>query len=93
VSARVTTKQLEALAARINELTSSPAAPWTRDKSGALRANVGNYHLSGAYGGVCLHRMANEDGGVSTPLVYGHVSKRELFTAMRGFVAGLEVRP
>jgi hypothetical protein len=51
---------------------------------------VGNYHLSHAYGGVCLHRMDNESGGVTIPLDYGYMSRRELYNAMRAFIEGFE---
>lgn len=89
-ASRITNKQLEFLVDRINQLTNSPMAPWTRQKDGTLKANIGNYHISGAYGGVCLHRMMNESGGVTTPLSYGHVPKRELYNQLRAFIAGLE---
>ena len=88
---RITNGQLEALVARINQLTGSPATPWTRQADGSFKANVGNYHISGAYGGVCLHRMCNEGGGVTTPLTYGHVPRRELYNQLRAFLAGLEL--
>jgi hypothetical protein len=87
---RTSIKTLETLCRWINERTGSPLEPYTRDESGTLRANVGNYHLSGAYGGVCLHRMQNESGGVTTPLIHGHVPKRELEAAMRSFLAGID---
>jgi hypothetical protein len=87
---RTSIKTLETLCQWINERTGSPLEPYTRDESGNLRANVGNYHLSGAYGGYCLHRMHNESGGVTTPLIHGHVPKRELETAMRAFLAGID---
>lgn len=87
---RTSIKTLEALCKQINILTGSPATPWTRGEDGRNRANVGNYHLSGAYGGVCLHQMNNDGGGVTTPLVSYHVPKKELEIAMRAFIAGLE---
>ena len=86
---RITDKHLDALCARINKMTGSPEAPYRRDADG-MRANVGNYHVSHAYGGVCLHRMSNESGGVTTPLTYGHVQKRDLYNAMQAFIAGFE---
>jgi hypothetical protein len=52
-------------------------------------AQVGNYHLSGAYGSVCLHRMHNLDGGVSSPLSTGHIPKRELLNLMHAYIQGL----
>ncbi len=91
-SSRVTNKQLQALVDRINELTGSPMEPWSRQPDGKYKANIGNYHISGAYGGVCLHRMMNDGGGVTTPLSYGHIPKRELFEQLRAYVAGLEAR-
>lgn len=87
---RTSKKTLETLCRLINERTGSPLEPYTRDENGNFRANVGNYHLSGAYGGVCLHRMHNESGGVTTPLVNGHVPKRDLELAMRAFLTGID---
>ena len=78
---KTTIKTLENLCNQINVATNSPATP-----------NIGNYHLSRSYGGVCLHRMENASGGVSTPLVQGHVPKKELELAMRSFLAGLAFR-
>lgn len=92
MSNRITAKQLELLVDHLNEITGSPAAPWTRQEDGSLTANVGNYHISYAYGGVCLHRMMNDAGGVTTPLSYGHVPKRELYDQLRAFIIGLEQR-
>lgn len=89
---RTSIKTLELLCAQINTLTGSPATPWTRGEDGRNRANVGNYHLSEAYGGVCLHQMHNEGGAVTTPLVSYHVPKKELEIAMRAFIAGLEAK-
>jgi hypothetical protein len=83
---RVTEKQLEAIVDRINRITGSPSAPYIDGK-----AQVGNYHISHAYGGVALHRMYNEGGGVTSPLSTGHIPKRELAALMYAFINGLEV--
>ena len=88
---RITNGHLEHLVERLNKLTGQATEPWTKQKDGSYKANVGNYHLSGAYGGVCLHQMVNEGGGVTTPLTYGHVPKRELYNALRAFVSGVEL--
>ena len=82
---RITETHLQAKIDRLNRITGSPAEPYTNGK-----ANVGNYHLSHAYGGVCLHRMHNSGGGVSSPLSTGHVSKRELAGLLSAFIAGIE---
>lgn len=87
---RITDKHLDALAKRLNTLTNSPQDAYRRDENGRTRANVGNYHISHAYGGVCLHRMGNEGGGVSTPLSSGHIPKRALYNEMHAFIRGIE---
>jgi hypothetical protein len=46
--------------------------------------------LSGAYGGVALHRMYNAGGGVSDVFGSGHMSKRELYGRMHAFIRGME---
>ena len=82
---RITEAMLDARAARLNKITGSPAEPYTNGK-----ANVGNYHISHAYGGVCLHRMHNEGGGVSCPIIGGHVTKRELLGLIDAYINGIE---
>jgi len=87
---RISIKQLEAMVARLNRLTDSPPKPYERDDDGRLRAQIGNWHISQAYGGVCVERMANEGGGVSCPIWMGHVPKREAYNRLSAFIAGLE---
>jgi hypothetical protein len=84
---RITDKQLNALCDYLNKITNSPLKPWADG-----RAAVGNYHISHAYGGVCLHRHVNESGGVNCPLSHGHGTKRELYNQMQAFIKGLEVQ-
>ena len=81
---RVTQAQLQAVVDRINRITGSPITPYTDGK-----INIGNYHISHAYGGVCLHRMHTEGGGVSSPLSTGHIPKRELLALMYAYITGL----
>ena len=92
---RITRKDLEYLVECINEATGSPKASYTkREKATSTdpgyRANIGNYHLSYAYGGVKLERMYNEGGGVNTVSTGGFGTKRELYDWMRAFLAGME---
>ena len=89
MSNQVTMKTLEAIVARINRMTNSPAEPWETLPNGQHVSHIGNYHLDGAYGGYALHRMANTAGGVSDVLNSGHVSKRELQSLMFAFIQGL----
>lgn len=89
---RVTEKELEAIVGRINRMTGSPDTAYTRQPEGRMKANIGNYHLSYAYGGVQLVRMTNEGGGVSNVLGTGHVPKRELAGLMYAFINGLDAK-
>jgi len=88
---RITEKDLQAVCDRINRVTGNPLAAYARTETGC-KANVGNYHLSHAYGGVELQRMHNDGGGVTTPLHTGHVPKRELYNAMHAFLAGINLK-
>ena len=81
---RITEKHLQAKIDYLNKITNSPAASYIDGK-----AQIGNYHLSHAYGGVCLHRMYNDGGGVSSPLSTGHIPKRELAGLLDAFIAGI----
>ena len=47
---------------RLNEITGNPKEPWARTDEG-FKAQVGNFHLDRAYGGVRLVRMVNTSGG------------------------------
>jgi hypothetical protein len=89
MSDRITEKNLKSLVDTINHITNSPTEQYTQTEGG-YRANVGNYHLSFAYGGVTLHRMVNDGGGVTTPLGGGYFSKRELYFKMHAFINGIE---
>ena len=85
-----TTYMLEARIEYLNKLTNSPATPYTRTESGNLVANVGNFHLSHAFDGVCLHRMRNESGGVTTPIVSFHITKRDLYDRINAYIDGIQ---
>lgn len=94
MATRITDKDLNNRCDYLNKLTGSPAAPyapWVEGQPNTQRAQVGNFHISGAYGGVQLHRISNTGGGVSTPLNTGYVTKRELYEALSAFIAGIEL--
>lgn len=82
---RITDKHLQARIDYLNRITGSPASPYVGNV-----AQIGNYHLSHAYGGVALHRMFNNSGGVTEPLCTGHIPKRELMGLLSAFIAGIE---
>ena len=87
---RITIKFLNAQCTRLNRMTGSPMEPYTKSPEGTLKANVGCFHISRAYGGYCLHRMHNEGGGVSSPLHTGHIPARELSNLIGAYIAGIE---
>ena len=89
---RITKDDLERLAKRINKATGSPLEPWSKDEHGKLKANVGNYYLSGAYGGVKLERVCSESGGCDDISTDGFGTKRQLYTWMHAFLAGVAVQ-
>ena len=85
---RTTQKQLEFLCARINSAQQTPAQPYERI-DGSLVGQIGNYHLSGAYGGVSLHQTMTVGGGVRDVFGCGHVTKRDLYNRMGAYLAGV----
>ena len=84
-------KDLEQVVRIINRETENPETSYTK-KDGKYSANIGNYHLNGAYGGWSLEQMTNECGGVADTLRCGHVSKRELYNRMEAFLDGLRAQ-
>jgi len=86
---RVTDSQLQNLVNRLNNLTNNPVDSYTKTETGC-RANIGNFHLSHAYGGVALMQMVNDGGGCSMPLMQGHTTKRDCYDQVYAFVKGIE---
>ena len=74
----------------LNQITGNPPAPYTKTADGKFVANLGNFHLSRAYGGVCIHQMQNLSGGVTTPIFCGHVPMREAYDKLNAFISGIE---
>ncbi len=85
---QITKAHLEYKVRRLNKMTGNPVEPWG-SKDGKLRANIGNYHLCWAYGGVDLHQMDNQGGGVNTPLSCGCTTKRDLANRIDAFISGV----
>jgi hypothetical protein len=81
---------LEPAVARLNRLTQSPMSSYTKAATGEWRANIGNYYLDQAYGGVCLQRMVGEAGGCTDVLSSGHITKRELYQRLHAYIRGIE---
>ena len=87
---RMTRAKVEALIARLNAITGSPAEPYSKGADGKFTANPGNYHIEGAYGGHKLARIANPSGGSSDPLNTGFVSWRKLYDAIDNYMRALD---
>jgi len=88
---RITEKQLEALAKRINEVTGNPTEYFTPTEAGPpYHSNIGNYHIDHAYGRVALEQTMNESGGVRR--ILGSGTKRELWNEMHAFLSGLSLK-
>jgi hypothetical protein len=85
----ITLKNLQSVVDRINKATGSPVEQYTK-VNGKLLANIGNYHLSGAYGGYALHRMDNLSGGITDISNSGHMTKRVLYDMLHMYLAGYE---
>ena len=88
---RITEGMIQKRIDYLNKVTDSPETSYTKTELG-MSANIGNFHLSGAYGGVCLHRMSNEAGGVSSVFNCGHIPKRELFERINAYIDGVQFK-
>ena len=86
---RTTRKQLDFLCQRINSAKKTPAKPYEQI-DGSLVGQIGNFHLSGAYGGVSLHQTMNDSGGVRDVFSCGHVTKRDLYNRMSAYLVACE---
>lgn len=85
---RITERDLKQVVDRINVIKGQNISAYTKTAKG-LKANVGTYLLSSAYGGWSLQRLDNKSGGVET-IIHGYVPKRELYDKMQAFIKGLE---
>ena len=93
---RINNKDLEqaverlnlALGAPLNQHTILAATDTARRR---VRANVGNYHIEGAYGGVKLCRVETEGGGSRDISSDGYGTKRQLWTAIQHILRGVEL--
>jgi hypothetical protein len=84
VADRITDKDLDTRIAYLNKLMGMADRPYIDGKPQA-----GNFHLSYAYGGVCVHRMSEREGctGVSTPILQAHETKRKTLDALNAYIS------
>jgi len=86
---RITRKDLESATNRLNRITGHDPEPY-RKEGDKWVANIGNFHISGAYGGYALHRMVNQAGGVSDIFRQGHMPMRDLYNLIHAYSDGIE---
>jgi hypothetical protein len=91
MSQRITQKDLERIVLRINRALNRPETPYGKDENGRFKANLGNFHISGAYGGVALEEVQTDGGGVRRVSTDGYGTKRQMYTWMTAFLSGIEV--
>lgn len=90
MASRITIKDLRPAVERLNRMTGNPTEPYTRKDDGSFVCNIGNYHLSQAYGGYQVQQMLTDGGGVTTPITCGHVPARECYETLHAFIRGYE---
>ena len=87
---RITQKMLENRVNHLNAITDNPQSSWTLKEGGGCKANVGNYHLDWAYGGVKLVQHMNDGGGI-TSITPGFDTKRDLMGLIDAYISGVKV--
>lgn len=92
MSNQITKGILEGVVEVLNKQTGNPTNPWQTNENGRTNANIGNYHLSGAYGGWALHQMVNENGGVRDVFNCGYMPKKELYYMIRAMNIGRQMK-
>lgn len=86
---RITKSILQRKIDYLNHVSGQPPEAWSRDSEGKLKANIGCYHRSGAYGGHSLQQMVNEGGGIRSVFNVGHISARELAGLIDAYILGI----
>jgi hypothetical protein len=84
---RITLSDLESRLFDLNESRGVKTQPYSKTNAGTYKSNVGNYHLSRAYGGFNVHQMVNDGGGIKEPAGGGHVTKRECLERINSLFA------
>jgi hypothetical protein len=85
---RITQAMLEAQVRQLNTRLDRPTESWV-ESGGGWHAQVGNIHLSYAYGGVQVVEMTTDGGGVHALTDY-HGPKRTAWEVLRGMHAVLD---
>jgi hypothetical protein len=85
MSNRITQADLENAVNRLNAVAQTPMNYRNKETN---KLNIGNYHISYAYGGTSLVQTSNEFGGIRS-INGGHVPKKELFRFIQAYIDGI----
>lgn len=83
---RVTIKHLQGLVDSINQATGNKLEVY-----GPEGANIGTYHLDGAYGGYKLVQTMNRGGGIRE-ITYGFLPKSQVYDLDSAYLRGLQTK-
>ena len=89
---RITDRHLDLVVEQLNKELGRPITAYRKDEKGSgVQSNIGNIHTSHAYGGVELHEMANEWGGVNVLSTGGYTTKRDLYNQIQAMLTALRL--
>jgi hypothetical protein len=86
---RITRKDVDGAVNLLNRITGNEPEPYRKEGEKWV-TNLGNFHISGAYGGFALHRMATDEGGIRDIFNRGHMPLRELYDLIHAYIKGIQ---
>ena len=91
---RVSKADLQRKIDLLNQITNNAPKPYADGYEvingiNRLKANAGNYHLAGAYGGWELQQMC-KGGGTRDVLSSGYTTKKDLYYLICAYIDGIE---
>jgi len=90
MASRITVTVLRAQIERLNEIANTPPEPYVwSEKQGKKLPQAHCYHLSQAYGGYSLHKMAEKGTGITDVFSCGHTTARELSQMIDAYIRGI----
>lgn len=82
---RISEKDLNILANRMNETLGKPLKPWIREND-RNKAQIGNIHVYSCLGVWAFHEMVNDGGGIR--VIASGSTKRELYQLGHAWLNG-----
>jgi hypothetical protein len=86
----VTKEKLGQLCKAINEACNAPSYPYIEVEGKPVEV-IGHYHVSFAYGGVCLERTVSQSGGTVDVFNVGYTTRLVLSMLMQAYLQGIEI--